>query len=298
MSDPTINEQAEAIEGSAQQPAENAPKQKKTGDLGKRVISGVVYFVVMVGALLLSDISTVIIISFLSAVCAYEFYRMMRKDGRRPATTAGVIASAAYPFAVLVGGRTLVIDLTIVIMAAFLIWFVFSPQTRITDLSHTIFGIMYCGFMFCGLVFIRLGVPGLAGGILAVGVCLSVWANDTFAYFIGSAIGKHKMAPKISPKKSWEGFFAGIVGSVIVWMLLPLFVPTLSWGWAAVAGVLCGVMGVFGDLAESRIKRGVGVKDSGNIMPGHGGLLDRSDALIFASFAAFAVLTWTGVIVL
>ena len=286
----------ESASADAPAPADGPSSGKGSSELGKRVASGAVYFVIMTAGLLYSDITTVILVALLAGSCSYEFYRMMRKDGKNPGMTVGIIASISYPFAVFVEGETFVLSVTMVLMAIVLIWYVFSPRTRITDIALTVFGSLYCGLMFACLVFVRTEVSGLEGGILAFGVCLSVWANDTFAYFVGSAFGKHKLAPKISPHKSWEGFFAGMAGCLIAWLLIPQFVPALSYLWATVAGLVCGAIAVFGDFVESRIKRGAGVKDSGNIMPGHGGLLDRCDSLIFVSFAAFVVLTWSGVI--
>ncbi|MBQ9020863.1 MAG: phosphatidate cytidylyltransferase, partial [Eggerthellaceae bacterium] len=132
------------------------------------------------------------------------------------------------------------------------------------------------------------------GGVLVLLLFCSVWFNDAGAYLVGSKFGKHKLAPKTSPKKSWEGFIAGLVVSAGFWCLMTL-VPgvTMSIPQAIVFGLLCGGASVIGDLAESRIKRNVGVKDSGTIMPGHGGLLDRCDSMFLASVAA-AILLFAG----
>ena len=117
------------------------------------------------------------------------------------------------------------------------------------------------------------------------------------AYFVGSAIGAHKLAPRISPSKSVEGFFGGIVGSVIVWVIMALFlVPDLDLALAVACGLVVGIASVVGDLFESRLKRGVGVKDSGNLIPGHGGLLDRSDSMLFGGTAAYFLLLFGGVL--
>ena len=114
---------------------------------------------------------------------------------------------------------------------------------------------------------------------------------------VGSRLGKPKMAPKISPNKSWEGFVGGLIGSVLIWVILwATGLYGFDLWFAAVAGVAVGVMGVFGDLIESRIKRGVGVKDSGHLIPGHGGMLDRSDSLIFGCITAYLLLHIGGVL--
>ena len=112
----------------------------------------------------------------------------------------------------------------------------------------------------------------------------AVWAADTLAYFTGRAIGKRPLFPRISPKKTWAGSVGGVVGALVLvaamkTALLPL---VLTWADVAVIGLICGAVGQLGDLAESMLKRSVGVKDSGNYLPGHGGMLDRIDAMLIA----------------
>jgi len=165
----------------------------------------------------------------------------------------------------------------------------------------TVFGALYTGFLISYLVLIIEVFT--AGTMLAFAVVISVWANDSLAYLVGSMIGRHKMAPRISPKKSWEGFFAGLAGSVIVWVSLVTWIPSvlpslpdsgLSLMWATATGIAIGATVVIGDLAESRMKREAGVKDAGNILPGHGGFLDRIDSLILVCLVAYWMLWWAG----
>jgi phosphatidate cytidylyltransferase len=116
------------------------------------------------------------------------------------------------------------------------------------------------------------------------------------AYFVGSLTGRHKLAPHISPKKSWEGFFAGAAACTGVWVAAPLLPGLdLELGLAALTGVAVALSSVIGDLAESRMKREAGIKDSGNSLPGHGGFLDRLDSLILVCLIAYWVLWWGGV---
>ena len=111
-----------------------------------------------------------------------------------------------------------------------------------------------------------------------------VWPNDTGAFLVGSMIGKHKLFPRISPKKSWEGFVGGVVFSIIGGVIAKLYFPdyfeTISMIHLCGLGLVCSIFGTWGDLVESLIKRTLGVKDSGNILPGHGGILDRIDSLL------------------
>ena len=172
-----------------------------------------------------------------------------------------------------------------------------SPRTRIADIAVTAFGSLYTGYMMSSIVLLRDALPGFPGALLSIGVCASLWVSDSFAYLVGSRIGKHKMVPKISPNKSWEGFVGGLLGSVIIWLILwATGLYRFDIVFAVLTGIAVSVLGVFGDLIESRIKRGVGVKDSGNLIPGHGGMLDRSDSLIFGCITAYLILKIGGIL--
>ena len=128
-------------------------------------------------------------------------------------------------------------------------------------------------------------------------VFLSLWGNDAFAYLFGSRFGRHKLAPRTSPNKSWEGFAAGLLSSMLIWCLM-LLVPGvgITVYQALLFGLVCGLAGVLGDLCESRIKRSVGFKDSGTIMPDHGGLFDRCDSLMTTAVTASVLLIGAGCI--
>lgn len=260
-----------------------------------RIGTAVVYAFVVIGALLLGVYSTVVLMSAFAGVCSFEFFRMMRKDGKLPNDAIGIIGAASYPVAAFVGGPVGTAGITVILLVLILIWYVFYPRVRITDISLTLFGAIYTGFSLSMLVLIRQVDSGMTGALLCIAIFFSVWANDSFAYLFGSKFGRHKLAPKISPKKSWEGFFAGVAGSLFIWLLIPSVLDiNLSYEWAVVGGLVCGVIAVLGDFAESRIKRGAGVKDSGDTLPGHGGFLDRCDSLIFVSITAFFILRLGG----
>lgn len=261
-----------------------------------RATSGAIYAVLVIGCLFWGRVPTMVLVSAMSWACCSEFYRISRMGGRMPNEFIGLAAAALYPVAALLRPEvSQAITLLLILACGF--WYVLTPRANVSDAGITAFGALYTGLMFSSVVTIRNADPTWQGGLLALGVMGSVWVNDACAYFVGSRIGKHKMAPRISPNKSWEGFVGGLCGSVLIWMVLVVLnVMNMTVPVALVAGLLCGVTGVMGDLFESRLKRSVGVKDSGNIMPGHGGMLDRSDSLLFASMTAYFILRFGGII--
>ncbi len=170
-----------------------------------------------------------------------------------------------------------------------LIWLLRRPQKEkaFTSWAWTIAGILYVGWLLSYLVALR----GLDDGRNWVFFALFItFASDTAAFFTGSALGKHRLAPHISPGKTWEGTIGGILGAIIVSLFFilptPLTLP-LNWGQAILLGLLVSIFGQFGDLVESLFKRNMGVKDSGSLIPGHGGFLDRIDSIVFAGIVVY-----------
>ncbi|OUM88371.1 MAG: hypothetical protein BAA01_08350 [Bacillus thermozeamaize] len=149
-------------------------------------------------------------------------------------------------------------------------------RTDVTDIAHVLLGLFYIGLGFSAMLATRLLESGLTLSLLLL---LGTWANDTMAYLIGKRWGKNKLWPSISPNKTVEGSLAGVIASLLVSLLFSPFVP-ISTLELLVVGLLIGVAGQFGDLMESATKRSFQVKDTGWILPGHGGVLDRFDSLL------------------
>ncbi len=262
-----------------------------------RTVVGAIYFVVLVGCLYAGTAVTAIAVSIMGGMCAWELLRMFKGAGREPNEIIALVATLVYPLMPLTRLTDGALFISVVLLAAIAVWYVLTPRTTITDVALTLFVPIYCGFAFSAVTMIRASDPGMQGFLLTFGVMGSIWLNDAMAYFVGTRFGSRKLAPRISPNKSVEGFIGGLVGCLFIWLLLWLLhVHTIKLLFALPTGLIVGVAGVLGDLFESRIKRGFGVKDSGNLLPGHGGMLDRSDALLFGCMMAFLLLSLEGIV--
>lgn len=274
-------------------------KLRNPSEFQVRLRTGVVYVVITLVCYMVSDISTVVLVCAIAGICAGEFFYMLRSDAKLPNELLGIVGAVLYPLSIWLFGLVGALLVTMSLVIALLAWYVLWTRARIADVGVSLFGAAYTGLLLSGFIVIRhaetLEFPW--AGFLLVCIAASVWANDVFAYLVGSKFGKHKLAPRISPNKSWEGFFAGLIGSSLAWVGIS-FIPGVSMSivQAVFFGAICGLMGVLGDLAESRIKRNSGFKDSGTIMPGHGGLLDRCDSLFLVAVTSAILLVVGGCI--
>ncbi len=227
-------------------------------------------------------------------IAVLEFYRMTGISKMIPLTCSGVIWTLLFilaphceyeyiiPFVL---ASAILLSLAILLLPP-------KKEGIFSGWAWVMGGILYVGWLLGILVALRLE----AGRDWLFLVLFTTFGSDTAAYFIGRAIGKHKLAPKISPGKTWEGAIAGVIGAVIISLLFTLPTPfqlPLSYWQAVLLGVLISVFGQFGDLVESRLKRNTGVKDSGGLMPGHGGLLDRMDSVVFAGVVVYLYYIFT-----
>jgi phosphatidate cytidylyltransferase len=235
------------------------------------------------------------IVLLVAGLAGYEFSQLMRRGGYAPSTLfilaiIGMLAlDAQFPWlGIAKPGLTGVLILSIS-------WQLFQAQSRepATDWALTMAGGLYVGWLSAYMIRLRALPDGIAWTALAL---LTTWGNDTAAYFVGSAIGRHKLWPRLSPNKTWEGLWAGIAGS----LLAGAVVGHLAMQWMDVigpvqgllVGLLAAIVDPFGDLAISMIKRQVHAKDSGHTIPGHGGLLDRTDSLLFVVATTYYYATW------
>ncbi len=272
-------------------------------NLIQRLFSGAIYGLLIFlcttdyGAKFINDISPDLIkqerlyyglITFFVAVGAYECVRIMKFDSTLYKwLVLPLIALVYYKFTTRFFGHAFyfnynlseILALSLIIIATITL-FRFSSELYY-DEGKLIFTVIYVSLPFG----FALGLPKFYDGTFTWEVFLLfvlIWSSDSFAYFTGRLFGKHKMAPKISPKKTWEGFVGGVIFTLVLGYFIEQKFPELRGNWIIV-GFLVSVFAPIGDLVESQLKRTFGVKDSGNIIPGHGGVLDRLDSFIIAA---------------
>jgi len=228
-----------------------------------------------------------IFVAIWGLLAALEFYNLVNTSKISPLTYFGLIWTLLF-----ILSPHFSYDLTVPILLTSavilpLFWLLRHPQNEgaFIDWAWTIAGILYIGWLLSYFVALR----GLDNGREWVFLALfATFASDTTAFFIGRALGKHHLAPHISSGKTWEGTIAGVFGSVIISLaLVTLFNLPLSYGWTILLGLLVSVFGQLGDLVESLLKRNMKIKDSGRLLPGHGGFLDRMDSIAFAGIVVY-----------
>jgi phosphatidate cytidylyltransferase len=239
-------------------------------------------------ALAIGPALAVALITVIVVLAAGELFGTMRTAGHHPATLVGLVASASLVAAAYWRGETalpLVLVLTVVV--GFL-WYAVTPRPVAPSMNTalTVLGVAWVG-LFGSYAALLLAGPDGVGAFL--GVVVAVVANDVGALVVGSRFGRHPLAPAISPRKTWEGLAGGAVASVLVSVVVLGLIGLAPWdaGSALALGLVVAVMAPIGDLCESMVKRDLGVKDMGSVLPGHGGLLDRFDAMLFAFPAAY-----------
>lgn len=279
-------------------PAE-APRGLSNGTL--RVLTAVVALPVVIAAAWAGGIWFAGLVAGAAVAAQAEFYRLTAAAGARPNVGLGLTAGAAVALVPLWP------DARFAVLAAVVAFVCTVPfrhvatesgeSNPVVDLAATLAGVVYPAALLATLTAIRLdvaaGLPGTEPMWATLAVFLLVALADTAAYYTGRSIGKTPLAPSVSPKKTREGAMGGVVGAMLgAWALGVFALPSVPLWAMLVLGVIAGVVSPLGDLAESRLKRAAGVKDSGTLLPGHGGFLDRLDALFVAAPLAYLVLTF------
>jgi phosphatidate cytidylyltransferase len=279
------------------------------GNFLRRTLTAVWIVIFVLGGFWLHPVSFFITGLLILAGAQYEYYLMIRNSGIRPQMISGIFAGTAlYTISTLVAASVvpagcflLMVPVTLLVM---IIELYRKEEKPFDSLAHTLFAVIYIAIPFSMFPFSAFSKTGLSSLLphgsmlfspgLVVGFFLILWANDTGAYITGVLLGHHRLMERISPKKSWEGFFGGAIVAVLAaWLLSQWLGVVGNTGWIIIA-VIISCAGTFGDLIESMLKRSMGVKDSGTIMPGHGGFLDRFDSAVLSFPLVFLFISLFG----
>jgi phosphatidate cytidylyltransferase len=263
----------------------------------RRTLTGAYIVIFIMGGFWLHPVSFFLAGLILLTGAQYEYFQMIKNSGVKPQMIPGMVTGiTAYIISTLIASGTIPKNGFLVLVPMMLLMMIielYRKQDKPFDsLAHTFFSVLYIALpfsMFPFAAFERTGLNSIlqhpsvvfSPGII-IGFFILIWANDTGAYLTGMTIGKHKLWERISPKKTWEGFFGGLILAVVVaWFISGWLGVVDRIHWVMIA-VIVSVAGTYGDLVESMLKRSTGVKDSGTILPGHGGFLDRFDSAIIS----------------
>lgn len=269
--------------------------------LKKRVITALLGIPLLVSMIWFGEPWFTILVALWGLLAVFEIYQMVAASKVSPLTCFGLIWTLLFIISPHFDDATLTSLLLTSAVVLSLIWLLLRRQKdgAFIGWAWTIGGILYIGWLLSHFVTLR----GLDDGRNWVFLALfATFASDTAAFFIGRALGKHPLAPSISPGKTREGAIAGVFGAIIVSLFFslprfftltnPLYLPDFSYWQAILLGLLISVFGQLGDLVESLLKRNMRVKESGKLIPGHGGVLDRLDSVVFAGIVVYYYVFW------
>lgn len=262
----------------------------------KRTLSGALFVTLVVGSILLNQYAFASIFALICGWSVYEFHKLVNKQ-----KDVSVNPWAAFTGGVLLFATSFLYASGIWVYPAFSVYGFYVVIMFLTELyRHKSNPLNNWAYFILGQVFVALPFSLLNfilfidewQPLVLLSVFVTIWVNDTGAYLIGITFGKHRLFERISPKKSWEGFFGGAAAALLSGYVFSLLIPQISLiNWLIFSEIIV-IFGTFGDLVESLMKRTVDMKDSGNVIPGHGGLLDRFDSMLLAAPVVFIYLSF------
>jgi len=275
-------------------------KHIRYGELGKRVGVAAITIPLIFGVILWGRAAFLVLVDIILVMALWEFYSLAEQKGFFPLKFLGILSVLAISSTLYIYHGRWMTELLFVILFVILSLELFHGKANaLANAAITLFGILYIS-LFSSLILIR-ELPARSslnyrmGGWLVILIFSTIWICDTVAYFYGSRFGKHPLFKRVSPNKTWEGAIAGFVFGIIAAVGLHyIFVPSLSTIDSMMIGVIVGILGQISDLIESLYKRDAGVKDSSNILPGHGGFLDRFDSPILVGPCVYIYLLLIG----
>ena len=262
-----------------------------------RSFTGIVFVAVVIGSMLFNQVAFTILMLATTLIGLTEFAKLRPQTFSKPSDTISLILSGFMSFMIIHLVQVQFLD-TQHLSLIFLIFLYISiktllskPENSISKIAEFFFGLTYVVLPFALMTGFYQNETSTLLPELLIGFFVILWFNDVFAYLVGSAIGRTKLYEKVSPKKTWEGTIGGVILSMLsAYFLSTLFLSLNITNWLVI-GFLISIFATLGDLLESLFKRQANVKDSGNIMPGHGGVLDRFDGLLLAAPAVYVYLT-------
>jgi phosphatidate cytidylyltransferase len=265
-----------------------------------RIIVAVVTIPIILAASYFGGIFFLLFVLAISLISYYEFCLMIKNKGISANITLGFLAIIILLlnyYRAFISFNSFLLIFSII---ALLVELFRNHGSAILNAGSTFLGVFYLGLFGSAILGIREFYPDVGnlynrGGYLMISIFASIWICDSAAFWGGSKLGKHKLFPRVSPNKSWEGSIFGFFFSIIVIILAKILIlDFLSFEDAIMIGIIIGVVGQIGDLIESLIKRDAGVKDSSSLIPGHGGMFDRFDSLFYTSPVILLYLTYFG----
>lgn len=262
-----------------------------------RAITGLFFVAVMLGSFFAGSVTFTVFYGLLSLLCLQEFYNLLKKSGQQPNMFTGLLngaciyaafAASFYFDTVLI--HKIIFLLVLPLTAVFVQELYKKSEQPFANMGYTFLGLIITIIPFTFFHTLAFVTNAGFNFHIPMGFLLMLWANDTGAYLVGRQFGRTKLFERHSPKKTWEGFIGGILISALAGYVISLYFTELPWrNWVSVA-IIIGVVGTAGDLVESMFKRSINIKDSGGILPGHGGLLDRFDGLLLSAPVVFVYL--------
>ena len=261
----------------------------KYSNLVQRAITSLVGAALILAALIYSDWTYFLIFGTILGMSQMEFYKLSGLDGMLPLKSFGTILGLLiFTLTFMVEKEHLpheylYLIFPLVSLTFFIKLYKKTDKKPFTGVAYTYLGIFYVAVPISLLNLAVFSVDGVYHYEILVGCLLILWASDSGAYFAGTRFGKTKLFERVSPKKSWEGFLGGAFSALIVaFVLSQFFVVLEDWKWLVIAGIII-IAGTYGDLIESLFKRSIEIKDSGSVLPGHGGFMDRFDGLLLSA---------------